>query len=191
MVADVVAAFGRVDILVNCAAKPERPDQAAVLAELTTEEFWDHLNTKVVGYMRTAREVAPHMMRRSGAASSTSAGSARARPAHRRQHPQRQRGGADQEPRRRAGAERHLGGLRASGPDAHGGDAGRDRAPRQGARHQPRGGREADGVRQRAEAHHHGRGIAHVCAFLASPKAVAINGDAIAAGGGAPGSIYY
>jgi len=33
--------------------------------------------------------------------------------------------------------------------------------------------------------------IAHVVAFLASPKATAINGDAIAAGGGAPGSIYY
>ena len=33
--------------------------------------------------------------------------------------------------------------------------------------------------------------IAHVVAFLASPKSVAINGDAIAAGGGAPGSIYY
>ena len=33
--------------------------------------------------------------------------------------------------------------------------------------------------------------IADVVAFLASPRSVAINGDAIAAGGGAPGSIYY
>ena len=33
--------------------------------------------------------------------------------------------------------------------------------------------------------------IAHVVTFLASPKAIAINGDAIAAGGGAPGAIYY
>jgi hypothetical protein len=30
-----------------------------------------------------------------------------------------------------------------------------------------------------------------VVTFLASPKAVAINGDVIAAGGGAPRSIYY
>ena len=27
--------------------------------------------------------------------------------------------------------------------------------------------------------------------FLASPKSIAINGDAVAAGGGIPGSIYY
>jgi enoyl-[acyl-carrier-protein] reductase (NADH) len=33
--------------------------------------------------------------------------------------------------------------------------------------------------------------IAHVVTFLASPKAVAVNGDAVAAGGGAPGAIYY
>ena len=33
--------------------------------------------------------------------------------------------------------------------------------------------------------------IGHIVAFLASPKSIAINGDAIAAGGGAPGSIYY
>lgn len=33
--------------------------------------------------------------------------------------------------------------------------------------------------------------IAHVVAFLASPKSVAINGDVVAAGGGAPGSIHY
>jgi enoyl-[acyl-carrier-protein] reductase (NADH) len=33
--------------------------------------------------------------------------------------------------------------------------------------------------------------IADVVAFLASPRSVAINGDAIAAGGGAPGPIYY
>ena len=63
MVADVVAAFGRVDILVNCAAKPSGQAKPPSLAELTTEEFWDHLNTKVMGYVRTAREVAPHMMR--------------------------------------------------------------------------------------------------------------------------------
>jgi NAD(P)-dependent dehydrogenase (short-subunit alcohol dehydrogenase family) len=33
--------------------------------------------------------------------------------------------------------------------------------------------------------------IAHVVTFLASPKAIAINGDAIPAGGGTPGSIFY
>ena len=33
--------------------------------------------------------------------------------------------------------------------------------------------------------------IAYLVAFLASPKSVAINGDAIAAGGGLPGAIHY
>ena len=33
--------------------------------------------------------------------------------------------------------------------------------------------------------------VAAVVAFLASPKSVALNGDAVAAGGGARGSIHY
>jgi hypothetical protein len=33
--------------------------------------------------------------------------------------------------------------------------------------------------------------VADVVAFLASPRSVAITGDAIAAGGGVPGPIYY
>jgi NAD(P)-dependent dehydrogenase (short-subunit alcohol dehydrogenase family) len=33
--------------------------------------------------------------------------------------------------------------------------------------------------------------VATVIAFLASPRSVAINGDAVACGGGAPRSIYY
>src|SRR5437868_5419266 len=37
MVAGVVAAFGRVDILVNCAAKPSGQTKPPVLAEITTE----------------------------------------------------------------------------------------------------------------------------------------------------------
>jgi hypothetical protein len=32
--------------------------------------------------------------------------------------------------------------------------------------------------------------IAYVVAFLASPKAVAVNGDVIGAGGGVPGVIH-
>ena len=35
------------------------------------------------------------------------------------------------------------------------------------------------------------REIAWVVAFLASPKSVAINGDTIGVGGGAPGYVYY
>ena len=159
MVADVVAAFGRVDILVNCAAKPSGQTKPPSLAELTTEEFWDHLNTKVVGYMRTAREVAPHMTRQKWGRIINISGLGA-----------RQTGTTIGSIRNVsvAALTKNLADelgpsgisvvVRASGPDAHGGDTGGDRAPLQGARHQPRGGREADGSRQRAEASHHGRG---------------------------------
>jgi NAD(P)-dependent dehydrogenase (short-subunit alcohol dehydrogenase family) len=33
--------------------------------------------------------------------------------------------------------------------------------------------------------------VANVVTFLASPRSVAVNGDAIAVGGGAPGPVYY
>jgi NAD(P)-dependent dehydrogenase (short-subunit alcohol dehydrogenase family) len=33
--------------------------------------------------------------------------------------------------------------------------------------------------------------IAWIAAFLASPRSIAINGDAIACGGGQPGTIHY
>lgn len=33
--------------------------------------------------------------------------------------------------------------------------------------------------------------VADVVAFLASPRSIAITGDAIAAGGGVPGPVYY
>jgi len=33
--------------------------------------------------------------------------------------------------------------------------------------------------------------VADVVAFLASPRAVAINGDAVAVGGGQPGVVHY
>jgi len=35
------------------------------------------------------------------------------------------------------------------------------------------------------------REVAYVVTFLCSPRAIAINGDAVVAGGGAPGSIHY
>jgi enoyl-[acyl-carrier-protein] reductase (NADH) len=43
------------------------------------------------------------------------------------------------------------------------------------------------GIRRMVEADE----VASVVAFLASPRAVAINGDVIAAGGGMVGPIYY
>ena len=63
MVADVVAAFGRIDILVNCAAQAGGQGKPPSLTEITNEHFWADMNVKVLGYLRTAREVAPHMIK--------------------------------------------------------------------------------------------------------------------------------
>jgi NAD(P)-dependent dehydrogenase (short-subunit alcohol dehydrogenase family) len=60
MVDDVVATFGGVDILVNAAAQPAGgPVQP--LAELPDDALRAEVETKVLGYLRCARAVAPHM----------------------------------------------------------------------------------------------------------------------------------
>jgi NAD(P)-dependent dehydrogenase (short-subunit alcohol dehydrogenase family) len=53
--------FGGVDILVNAAAQPAEPGGAGALAELNDELLRAEIETKVLGYLRCARAVAPHM----------------------------------------------------------------------------------------------------------------------------------
>jgi NAD(P)-dependent dehydrogenase (short-subunit alcohol dehydrogenase family) len=192
MVADVVAAFGRVDILVNCAAKPSGQARPPTLEEITTEEVWDHVNTKVVGYLRTAREVAPHMIRqKSGRIINVSGLGAR-----------------------HTGTT--IGSIRNVGVAAltknladelsphgiqvicvHPGLIRTEATPGVIAwRARTQGVSEAE-VEKRMDGGNlvkkliTAEQIGYLVAFLASPKAIAINGDAIPAGGGTPGSIYY
>ena len=47
---------GPVEIVVNNTGGP-----APGLADITEEYFWEDMNVKVMGYLRCAREVAPHM----------------------------------------------------------------------------------------------------------------------------------
>ena len=62
MVAVAASTFGRIDILINAAAQPAgQSGKPPGLLETTVELFWAEMNTKVMGYLRTAREVAPHM----------------------------------------------------------------------------------------------------------------------------------
>lgn len=62
MVATVVGTFGRLDIVVNCAANPSgQSGPPPKLADTTAELLLGEMNTKVMGYLRTAREAAPHM----------------------------------------------------------------------------------------------------------------------------------
>jgi NAD(P)-dependent dehydrogenase (short-subunit alcohol dehydrogenase family) len=192
MTADVVAAFGRVDILVNCAAKPSGQARPPTLAEITTEEVWDHVNTKVVGYLRTAQAVMPHMMRqKSGRIINVSGLGAR-------------------HTGTTVGSIRNVGvaaltknmadELAPYGIQAicvHPGLIRTEATPGVIAAQA-----KAQGVSElEIEKRMDGRNlvkklitaeqIGYLVAFMASPKAIAINGDSIPAGGGTPGSIYY
>ena len=62
MVRGVVEVLGRVDILVNCAAQPGGQSTPPTLGEITDELFYSDVNVKVMGYLRTAREVAPYLI---------------------------------------------------------------------------------------------------------------------------------
>ena len=62
LVAEAKNLLGGIDILVNCAARPGGQGAVPTLAEITEEEFNDHMNVKVMGYLRCAREVAPLMV---------------------------------------------------------------------------------------------------------------------------------
>jgi NAD(P)-dependent dehydrogenase (short-subunit alcohol dehydrogenase family) len=53
--------LGGIDILVNCAAPSGGPNPVPDLATISAEVFERHMNIKVMGYLRCAREVAPVM----------------------------------------------------------------------------------------------------------------------------------
>lgn len=192
MVGEVMKAFGRIDVLVNCAAKPSGQSKPPSLAEITTDEFWDHMNTKVMGYLRTAREVAPHMIaQKAGRIINVSGLGAR------------QTGTT-------IGSIRNVGvaALTKNIADelgAHGITAvcvhpGLTRTEATAgvvaAQAKARGITEGEAEkglvsRNVIKTLITAEQIAHVCCFLASPKSVAINGETIGAGGGMPGAIFY
>ena len=62
LVATTVAELGGVDILINNAVN----STAAPFMELADEDWWNHINVKIMGYVRCAREVIPHMRERGG-----------------------------------------------------------------------------------------------------------------------------
>lgn len=61
MVNEVVVSWGGVDVLVNCAAQPSFSSAPAVLADISDAEVATDFDIKVLGYLRCARAVAPHM----------------------------------------------------------------------------------------------------------------------------------
>ncbi len=191
MVSQAATAMGHVDILVNSAARVGG-GPAPGLADVTEEYFWDDMNVKVMGYLRCAREVAPYMHTQGWGRIINISGMAA-----------RQSGSIVGSMRNVAVAAMtknladELGPFGINVTVVHPGLTWTERVPDmidEQARSQgisteevERKMAESNTVRRMIDA----REIAYVVAFLASPKSVAINGDAIAAGGGVGRAIHY
>jgi NAD(P)-dependent dehydrogenase (short-subunit alcohol dehydrogenase family) len=192
MVHQAVDALGRIDILVNGAARVAGTTPEPKLQRITDEAFWGDMNVKVLGYLRCAREVAPYMQRQGWGRIINISGLAA----------------------RRAGSilasTRNVGVVALSknladelGPHGinvnvvHPGTTRTERtagmiaglAEREGISLEEAESRlgATTAVRRIIDA----REIAYVVTFLASPKSGAVNGEVIGVGGGLPGAISY
>jgi len=192
-VAEAVALLGgSIDILVNAAAEPGGYAAPPKLGELKAAFLQREIDIKVMGYIRTARAVAPQMQARGWGRIVNISGLAT-----------RQSGNTVGSIRNVAVAALTKNLADELGPSGinvtvvHPGLTRTERtAALVAAQAQAQGVGEAAILQRMAEANSIRRlvdaaEVADVVAFLASPKSVAINGDAIAAGGGAPRAIHY
>jgi NAD(P)-dependent dehydrogenase (short-subunit alcohol dehydrogenase family) len=192
MVAAAIAALGQIDILVNCAARPGGQSAPPALAEITDATFYDDVNIKVMGYLRCIREVAPGMKERGWGRSINISGLAA-----------RQTGTIIGSIRNVAVAAMTKNLADELGPHGinvtvvHPGTTRTEKTPGVVAAQAQAQGITPDEAERRLAAGNSihrlidAREVAYVVAFLASPLSVAINGDAIAAGGGTPRAIHY
>jgi NAD(P)-dependent dehydrogenase (short-subunit alcohol dehydrogenase family) len=191
MVARTVTELGGVDILVNAAAQPGGAGTPRGLAALADDDLRAEIETKVLGYLRCARAVAPHMSAQGWGRIINISGLAA-----------RQTGSVFGSIRNVAVAAMTKNLADELGPTginvtvAHPGMTATERTPALIQRAAARWISEADAEGSMAAGISIGRmvtaaEVADVVAFLASPRSVAINGDAIAAGGGARHAIHY
>jgi NAD(P)-dependent dehydrogenase (short-subunit alcohol dehydrogenase family) len=191
MVEDVVGALGGVDILVNAAAQPAG-GPVPPLADLPDDALRAEMETKVLGYLRCARAVAPHMVAAGWGRIINISGLAA-----------RQTGSIVGSIRNVAVAAMtknladELGPCGITVTAVHPGMTVTERVPQLFAGMAERDGiTEQDVAARFAAATSIGRlitaeEVADVVTFLASPRSVAISGDAIAVGGGSRGTIHY
>lgn len=178
LVAQTVKRLGGIDILINNAAVPGGISSATSLDQIIDEEALLDIDIKVIGYLRTARAVAPHLIANGWGRIINIGGLAY----------------------RRTG--RPVATLRNAGVAAITKNLADELGPKginvnvlhPGATRTER--TDAEAAKRAAANNSIGRivdaeEVAWVAAFLASPLSAAINGEAIPVGGGAPGSIYY
>jgi NAD(P)-dependent dehydrogenase (short-subunit alcohol dehydrogenase family) len=178
LVKTAIAELGGIDILVNNAALPGGISTATELSQIVDAQALEDINIKVIGYLRTARALAPHLIKNGWGRIINIGGLA----IHRTGRP--------------VATLRNVGVAAVTknladelGPKGinvvaiHPGATRTERTLVADEEKLSKGvsiGRIVDSSE-----------IAFLVAFLASPKSVAINGDAIPAGGGSLGSIYY
>jgi NAD(P)-dependent dehydrogenase (short-subunit alcohol dehydrogenase family) len=191
-VADAVDQMGGVDILVNSAAQPAEASAARAVTDLVDDDLRREIETKVLGYVRFARAVAPHMMaQRWGRIINISGLAAR------------QTGLTFGSIRNVAVAAMTKNLADELGPHGinvtvvHPGPTVTERTPGQIAAYAAnRAVSEEEALAELAAKISIRRmvtaaEIGDVVAFLASPRSVAITGDAIPVAGGVPGAIHY
>jgi NAD(P)-dependent dehydrogenase (short-subunit alcohol dehydrogenase family) len=190
MIARATAELGRIDILVNSAARSAGASGPA--ASISTDTLRDEFDIKALGYLRCAQAVAPQMTERRWGRIISVAGLAA-----------RQTGAISAAIRNVAVAAltKNLADeLGPRGVNVTAVHPGTTRTERIDARLRQRA--DAAGIDVSAAAAELGSSyaigrivepdeVADVVAFLASPRGVAINGDTIPCGGGRVGSIHY
>lgn len=183
---------GGIDILVNAAAQPGGYAAPPKVEELSADFFHGEMNTKVMGYLRCAREVVSHMKQQhwgriiniSGLAARGSGNTVGS-----------MRNVAVAAMSKNLGDELGPHGINVTvvHPGLTRTERTADKVKSQAAK---LGISEADVEKQMA-AHNSinhivdAREVAYVVTFLASPRSIAINGDTIAAGGGVGKGIFY
>jgi len=192
MVADVMARFGGVDVLVNAAALPSFSSAPPPLAELNDADVALDFDTKVMGYLRCSRAVAPHMaaqgggrivnvsglnVRRTGSISGTIRNVAVAALT--------------------ANLADELGPQGIGVTVVHPGLVETERTPALVAERAAATGQSEDAVRAALGAATSlnrivtSQEVADVITFLCSPRAAAITGDAVTVAAGNRGSVHY
>jgi len=192
LIARTVELLGGLDIVINNAARPGAAPHVPGIAGVASDYLLDELNTKLVGYVRVARAAAPHLVANGWGRIINISGLAA-----------RQTGTIAGSVRNVAVAALTKGLADELGPQGvnvtvvHPGATRTERTADTITRRAAADGISAADAEQRlyggsligriVEAEE----VAAVVTFLASPKSVAINGDAIAAGGGSARAIHY
>jgi NAD(P)-dependent dehydrogenase (short-subunit alcohol dehydrogenase family) len=178
MVASAIDALGGIDILVNAAALPGGISTATRLDQIVDAEALEDINIKVIGYLRTARALAPHLVA-NGWGRIINIGGLALYHTGRPIATLRNVGVA-------AITKNLADELGPRGINVTAVHPCATRTERSDAAFEARAaartnlGRMVDATE-----------VASVVTFLASPLSVAINGEAISLGGGSPGAIHY